>query len=272
MRPGDPGGDDALRRRSAMAYRRGMRRDRIGLQLHTVRDLLPHDLDGTLRAVAAAGYSAVELAPIPGLTPERLRGGLADAGLAVVASHEPIERLRDDPLEVARRLARLGCGRAVVPTMPAGDRATVEDVRRFARELGRLAGVLGDRGLRLGYHNHAFEFEPLGGTTGWQVLATELPPEVELEIDVYWLSVAGRDPVAEVAAAGDRVRLLHVKDRAAGPLPLDAPPGQGIMDIPSIVEAGRAAGVEWYIAELVDAADPAVAMRSAATYLRALAI
>ena len=82
--------------------------------------------------------------------------------------------------------------------MPEEDRATADDVRRFAAELGEFAGRLAGRGIRLGYHNHAFEFAPLEETTVWDVLLAELPPEVELELDVYWAAVGGRDPVAEI--------------------------------------------------------------------------
>jgi sugar phosphate isomerase/epimerase len=66
---------------------------------------------------------------------------------------------------------------------------------------------------------------------------------------VYWTAFGGRDPVIEIGAAADRVRLLHLKDRAAGDEPHDAPAGEGTLAMPAIVEAARATGVEWYIAE-----------------------
>ena len=133
--------------------------------------------------------------------------------------------------------------------MPEEDRPTADDVRRFAAELGGFAATSRTHGIRLGYHNHDFEFAPLDGTTVWDVLLTELPPEVELELDVYWAAVGGRDPVAEIRAHADRVRLLHMKDRAPGPEPRDAPAGEGILPFQAIVEAARSAGVEWYVAE-----------------------
>ena len=103
--------------------------------------------------------------------------------------------------------------------------------------------------MRLGYHNHAFEFEPLDGTTVWDVLLAELPPEIELELDVYWAAVGGRDPVAEIQANSDRVRLLHMKDMAPGAEPHDAPAGHGVLPFPEIVEAARSAGVDWFVVE-----------------------
>ena len=64
-----------------------------------------------------------------------------------------------------------------------------------------FAGNLAERGIRLGYHNHAFEFAPLERTTVWAILLAELPAEVELELDVYWAAVGGRDPLAEIVAS-----------------------------------------------------------------------
>lgn len=248
-----------------------MRIDQIALQLYTVRALAAANLPGTLRAVAAAGYRSVELAGLPEIAPAALARLLDEAGLRAVASHEGIARLREDPAAVADRLAAVGCPRVIVPWMPEEDRRAVNDVRRFAAELGALARFFADRGIRLGYHNHAFEFAPLGGTTTWDVLLAELPTEVEFELDVYWASVGGRDPVAEIRATAHRVRLLHMKDRAPGPEPRDTPAGEGILAFPQIVEAGRAAGVEWYVVEQDDAREPLADIAVAARYLESLA-
>jgi sugar phosphate isomerase/epimerase len=248
-----------------------MRLDQIALQLYTVRALAAADLAATLGAVAAAGYRSVELAGLPDTAPHELARLLTETGLAAIASHESIERLRVDPTAVADRLDVLGCDRAVVPWIPEEDRRTGDDVLRFAAEVGVLARTFGDRGIRLAYHNHDFEFAPLDGTTVWDILLAELPAEVELELDVYWASVGGRDPVTEIRANADRVRLLHMKDRLGGPEPHDAPAGQGTLAFPEIVDAGRAAGVDWYVAEQDDPHDAVADISTAARYLESLA-
>ncbi len=254
-----------------MPYRALMRHDQIALQLYTVRGLMAADLAGTLRAVAAAGYRAVELAGLPETAPGVLAELLREAGLRVVASHEGVERLRGDLAAVAHRLAEIGCPRVVVPWMPEEDRRTADDVRRFASELGGFARDLATYGIGLGYHNHAFEFAPLDGTTVWDILLAELPREVEIELDVYWATDGGRDPVAEIRATADRVRLLHMKDRAPGPDPHDVPAGSGTLPFAEIVEAGRVAGVDWYIAEQDQPVDPVVDIGSAYRFLGSLA-
>lgn len=248
-----------------------MRHDQIALQLYTVRRLLATDLPGTLASVARAGFRSVELAGLPDVAPEELARLLDEAGLAPVASHESMDVLRADPHAVADRLRVVGCPRVVVPAMPEPDRESVDSVRAFAAELGEVAARLADHGLRLGYHNHDFEFAPIGGTTAFDVLLSELPSSVELEVDVYWVSVGGGDPVAAIRAAQGRVRMLHMKDRAPGDPPRDAPAGSGVLDFPSIVEAGRNARVHWYIAEQDHPGDEIDDITTAAWYLRSLA-
>ena len=254
-----------------MPYRGAMRHDQIALQLYTVRERAADDLAGTLKAVSAAGYRAVELAGLPDTPPGELARLLDEAGLRVVASHERIERLRDDVTAVADRLEAVGCPRVVVPWMPEEDRRTADDVSRFAAELGTFAAALAERGMRLGYHNHAFEFEPLDGTTVWDLLIAELPPEVELELDVYWAAVGGRDPVTAIQAIPDRIRLLHMKDMAAGAEPHDAPAGHGILPFADIVEAARSAGVDWYVVEQDEPDDALDDIARAFRYLAGLA-
>jgi sugar phosphate isomerase/epimerase len=255
-----------------MTYRGAMRRDQIALQLYTVRRLASVDLAGTLRAVGAAGYRAVELAGLPEIDAAELGRLLQETGLRPIASHETIERLRADADAVALRLAALGCPRLIVPWIPEADRRTPADVRRFAAELGEYETLFAASAIRVGYHNHAFEFEPLDGTTVWDILVADLPAAVEIEFDVYWAAVGGRDPVAEIRATAQRVRLLHMKDRAPGPEPRDAPAGEGDLPFPEIVEAARAAGVEWYIVEQDEPREPLEDIASARRYLDSLAV
>ena len=248
-----------------------MRPDQIALQLYTVRDLASVDLAGTLRAVAAAGYRAVELAGLPETPPGELARLLDASGLRVVAAHESVDRLRNDAGAVAGRLAEVECELVIVPWLPEEDRRTADDVRRFAAELGAFARRFEEHGIRLGYHNHAFEFAPLDATSVWDVLLAELPPEVEIELDLYWAAVAGRDPVAEIRATAGRVRLLHMKDLAPGLEPHDAPAGEGTLPFRDIVQAARAAGVEWYIVEQDEPREVLGDITRALRYLESLA-
>lgn len=245
--------------------------DQIALQLYTVRRPLARDLAGTLRRVADAGYGSVEIAGVPERDRDALPALLADAGLEAIASHEGLDRLRTGVGPVADWLEALDCPRVIVPSLPDAEQRTVDGLRRLIDELNGYAADLGERGIRLGYHNHAAEFGPLEGTTAWDVLLADLAPEIEMELDVYWASVGGRDPVAEIRRAADRVRLLHMKDRRAGAPPHDAPAGAGTLDLAAIVQAGDAAGVVWYIAEQDEPGDEIADITASLRHLRTLA-
>src|SRR5258706_2840086 len=117
-----------------MAYRHRMRNDQIALQLYTLRRLAAVDLPGTLQAVAAAGFRAVELAGLPETGPGELARLLHGAGLRVVAAHESIEGLRADASGVADRLAEVGCSRAIVAWMTESDRPTPRERRRISAD------------------------------------------------------------------------------------------------------------------------------------------
>jgi sugar phosphate isomerase/epimerase len=254
-----------------MAYRREVRTDQIALQLYTVRRPLAADPVATLAAVADAGFRFVEIAGVPTSLRAAFPGQLEAAGLSAVAAHVGLDELRGDASAVGAWLASLGCPRLVVPSLPDDERATIDGLRRVVAECNRHAARLAGDGIRVAYHNHSSEFEPLDGTTAWDVLLAELDPSVDLEIDVYWASVGGRDPAVLIEEARPRVRLLHLKDRQPGEAPRDAPAGKGILDLAAVVRAADAVGVEWYIAEQDEPADPLADIATARRHLVGLA-
>jgi sugar phosphate isomerase/epimerase len=248
-----------------------MRPDQIAIQLYTVRAETARDLPGTLRKVSAAGYRAVELAGLPPIEPEALRDLLATEQLRPIASHESLESLRRDPDAILDRLTIVGCPLVIVPWMPEAERTTAAGVRRLAAELGEIGRACAGRGIRIGYHNHAFEFAPLDGTTVWDVLLDTLPLDVELEIDVYWAAIGGRDPVDVIRAAGERVGLLHMKDVAPGSERGDVTPGDGILPWREVIAAGTAVDVAWYVVEEDNPKDAFAEISRGLDYLRGLA-
>jgi sugar phosphate isomerase/epimerase len=248
-----------------------MRPDQIAVQLYTLRAETARDLPGTLRKVSAAGYRAVELAGLPPIEPEALRDLLAAEQLRPIASHESLESLRTGLHAVLDRMTVVGCTLVIVPWLPDAERTAPTDVRRLAGELGEIARTCAGRGIRLGYHNHAFEFAPLDGTTVWDVLLDALPLEIELEVDVYWATIGGRDPVEVIRDAGERVRLLHMKDMSPRPERGDVTPGDGTLPWREIVAAGTRLNVEWYVVEEDNPKDAVAEITRGLDYLRGLA-
>ena len=226
-----------------------MKRERIALQLYTVRDRTAQDMLGTLRQLAEMGYGAVEFAGFGGVGTRELRAALEEHGLQVASSHVSFGAWTLDPERVFSELRTLGCSHAVVPMMPPEHRGDEKAVARFAEALNRLGQACEAEGLWFSYHNHDFEFSPLGTTTAWEVLVRETDPHlVGLELDVFWARYAGVDPESLLRSLASRIALLHLKDMAPDGRS-DAPVGEGTMPWRRLIDAGDAARVEWYIVE-----------------------
>jgi sugar phosphate isomerase/epimerase len=244
---------------------------RLGLQLYTVRSLMERDVAGTLEAVAAAGYSEVETAGLFDLSPTAFRALLDRHGLLSPAAHIAIDALREDADAAFDAAATLGQQWVVVPWLTEDER-TVEGFRRVAGELNGFGGLARDRGLRIAYHNHDFEFAELGGARGFDILMAETDPDlVDLELDLYWASYAGQDPVALFERYPGRFPLWHVKDMTErdGERTMTSV-GRGVIDFARIYRHADGAGLRHAFVEQDNPADPLASIRASSEYLRRL--
>jgi sugar phosphate isomerase/epimerase len=240
-------------------------RDHISIQLFTLRDQLAIDLDGTLQALAEIGYTRVEHAGFVGRTVTEFKAALDAAGLWASSGHVLIPQ-PFDPAAWRASLAdanTLGSEFIVNPffgiDFATGQVTRTEAAwRAFARDLNRAGRMARDAGLKLGYHNHNWEFFPLTDNpsrTAYDVLTEATDPDlVHLEMDLFWVTRGARDPVDLIRANRGRVLQFHVKDlNQAGSF---ADPGQGLIDFARIFRHSREAGVVEYIVERDDAGSP----------------
>ena len=188
----------------------------LGIQLYSVRDDIgPDALPGTLARLAALGFTHAEPYDILSDT-EGLNAALDAAGLQADTAHSKITELdRDRVLDAAERL---GIGTVIVPFVPPASIADRDGVLALADAINAVVPVAADRGIRIGYHNHDFEFaQKIGGRTAYDLLVDALDPAVVLEVDTYWAAFGGEDVLALLARLGDRVRFLHVKEDGTNP-------------------------------------------------------
>jgi sugar phosphate isomerase/epimerase len=220
----------------------------IAIQLYTVRDALAEDFAGVVRRIADMGYAGVEPAVDDlGATPKEAGQLFKDLGLAVPSAHTPLP-LGEHKDEVLDTMAALGC-KCIVSGKGPDDFVTIDQIRRTCDVFNEASAVAAEAGLTFGVHNHWWEFQQVDGRYVYQVMLEHLHPDVFIELDTYWVKTAGPDPAEVVRTMGARVPLLHIKD---GPAVRDMPHvavGDGVMDFPSIVEAG-AGTTEWMIVEL----------------------
>ncbi len=249
-----------------------MRREQISLQLYTVRGETARDMPATLRRISEIGYPAVEFAGYGGLTPRDLKTTLDDLGLQASGIHVPLDSFETDLGGVLADMHALGCAHAVLPSAPPERRRDEASVARLAEDLNRWGELCRDEGVTLSYHNHDFEFAPLGLSTMWDVLVRETDPKlVRLELDLYWIKYGGADPETLMQDVGERVSLVHLKDMAPDDKRSDLPVGEGTLPWDRLLEAADAAEVEWYIAEQDNPRDALEDVSISLQYLRELA-
>jgi sugar phosphate isomerase/epimerase len=227
----------------------------IAVQLYTLRSLLsdPAQLAGVLGRLREIGYRTVEVAGLGPRTIDRFGEELARAGLDACALHAGFERLTGDFEAVVEECTRWRCEYVVVPSIPDSYRSG-DGYRRFAAEASALALPLRERGLRLAYHNHAFELERHDGQTGLETILTAAGPEgLDAELDTYWLQFGGAHPASWIRRFKGRVPLVHLKDMAIRQGdPVDAEIGEGNLDWVEILRACRDAGTRWLVVEQDD--------------------
>jgi sugar phosphate isomerase/epimerase len=242
----------------------------IGLQLYSVRQDLAQDFTGTIRRVAAMGYTGVETAGFPeGVTPREAKNLFDDLGLTVTSSHADMP-LGDGQEEVLESLAAIGCPHLVSPWMDPENYTSVEKMKKLAETFNQVYTVAKNAGMKFSIHNHWFEFALVDGEPALYTLQKYLDPGINFQLDTYWIKVAGQDPAQVVTRMGWRAPLLHIKDGPATHEGDMTAVGDGVVDVPAIVHAGRP-HTKWLIVELDRCAtDMLTAVEKSYRYLTAL--
>lgn len=279
-------------------------RERIGLQLFTVRDLTATDYPGTLGRVAQLGYRVVQTTGRYGdFTPQQIRGWLDAAKLVSPATHVS-PRVGDDFERTLEGYRLIGHEYTTVSFGPAGPRrqpaaagttrptqtqprtTTLDAVRRTADQLNAAGAITKQHGIKVIVHNHTEEFEPLSDSSQrpWDVLLAETDPSlVAMELDIGWSSVAGQNTLELFRQSPGRFEVWHVKDianlssfdastsmqvrrRTAKIVPL----GDGEIDYGPIFAAAQLAGMKHFFVEQDTAPASGDSLREAGTSYRHL--
>lgn len=253
----------------------------VGVQLYTVRRVLPKKPLETLRAIEQIGYREVEC------TAEHLDAiwpSLKQTSLKAVSVHLDEQLFIHQPEKLPAALddaAKHGFEYVVCPWIEPRDRGGVEMIRKLGATLNSGGELARKAGMRLCYHNHAFEYQPTPDGRLLDVLMKTTDPNlVSLELDVMWARVAGADPVSVLQQYGDRIPLVHLKNVAQGvaqrfnemiPAAAFHDLSNGAVDIPAVVRAAKQAGVKHYFVEQDETpGDPLDSLRRSFQYLEGL--
>lgn len=250
----------------------------LGIQLWTVRDQMAAHPEATLERLASMGFTHVELfgydGNLFGLKPLEFWWILKNTGLKAISSHHNTGRiaggagtLKTDWNRTVDELASIGVQYAVCAWLDPQERSE-EHYRELPDLLEKSSEIARKSGLRFGYHNHDFEFEPMADGLKYDfLLRNTAPANVFMELDLYWLTKTGQDPLQYFDQYPGRFPLWHVKDlTASGEF---AALGEGTIDFRKIFASRKKAGLEhWFVEQDESQADIFDSLTLSRNYVR----
>jgi sugar phosphate isomerase/epimerase len=231
-------------------------KDEVGLQIYTLRDTIFKDPKGVLKQVADFGYKKLETfaykdSSIFGMPFADFGKYIKDLGMKVTSGHYGIDQAKSDAWEKAVTDAKsIGQDYLVVPYLVEGDRKTIDDYKKVCAILNKAGEVAKKNGMKFGYHNHAFEFETLEGQIPYDLMLKELDPKlVDMEMDIFWVVNAGRDPLQYFEKHPGRFTQWHVKDMDKTDKMRNANVGTGTIDWKKIFANAKKSGMKHFYIE-----------------------
>jgi len=239
----------------------------IGLQLYTIRDAMGKDVPGSLKKVSDIGFKYLELADYKegkfyGYLPEEFKKMVNDLGMEILSSHagvNPKGITADEARKMAEDHAKLGAKYCMQPWVNVEDRKTVAGYQKMVADWNMVGKVMKEHGVQFGYHNHNFEFDTIEGKVPYfDIFMKEMDKDVmTMEIDLFWTTKAGQNPVEIFNKYPGRFQLFHMKDMLTKQAPLFttdgvsdfAPVGSGLIDFKTILASKKIAGMKYMFVE-----------------------
>lgn len=224
--------------------------ERIGIQLYTLRDDMQRDFEGTLKNVAGIGYKQVEFAGYFNHSPAEVRAILDRLHLDAPSAHIGTPAvLTNDFQKVIDAAKIIGHKYLIIAYIEDKDR-TLDNFRKFADMFNTAGETARKSDLKLGYHNHDFEFKPMDGIVPYDLLLQRTDPKlVAMEMDLYWVTKGGRDPIEYFNKYPGRFQAVHVKDMSPAADQHMVDVGQGKIDFARIFAQRKKAGTKYFFVE-----------------------
>lgn len=249
----------------------------IGLQLYTLRNEIKNDVSPVIAKVAEIGYTSVEVfdyadgrffahpsGGFKGISPEAFSDIIKKNNLKTPSGHYTMSDylLKGDIDQMKKTVADaaiMGHDFFVIPYLTDTMRTNLDDYKKLADKLNKAAVEAKSAGMKLAYHNHNFEFKVWGGgKTGFDIFVKETDPSlVSFEMDIYWVTRAGLDPIKLIKENPGRIKLWHIKDMAAKKEPtfdtngdqLFTEVGTGVINYKEIFKYKKESGMEYFFVE-----------------------
>ena len=284
----------------------------VGLQLFSVPKMLEADFAGGMETLSKMGYKEIEMyGPFPftvdsvkagwkaitpmlgfegsgyfGHKPQEVRAILNEFDIKATASHLDLETLQTRMGQVGDAADVLGFDYVGIAAIPEEKRKTPDDYKKMAETFNTIGEEAKKVGLKFAYHNHGYGLKEVDGKIPLQTIIEETDPGlVHLEMDIFWTTAGGANPIDYLEAYPKRYRLMHLKDMkeikhfsgdGGSPqewmelFPLMTTVGSGTLDIKSIVAAAKKSGVKHFYVEQDMVANPEIALKASLDYLNSL--
>lgn len=285
---------------------------RIGIQLWSLPKLLSEDFEGTLQLLSQMGYREVELygpytfsassaqerwktlTPVLGFggsgyfgySAQEVKQMLKDNNLKSTSAHTDLDTLQMHMGKLGEAGNALGFEYVVLPAIPDDKRQSLDDYKRIAEAFNKIGAEAKQNGLKFAYHNHGYGLQEVDGTVPLDLILDGTDPDlVFLELDIYWTTAGGADPIKYLQQYKNRYHLMHIKDmkekvQFSGDggdssqwielFPYITTAGNGIFDLAEIIETGKKCGVKHFYVEHDMAPDPKVDLKSSFSHLNGL--
>jgi len=246
-----------------------------GIQLYTLRDIIEQKgIETVIKSIAELGYNKVETfgyggGQIFGMIPSAFKTLCSDHNISISSGHyltgrhdESMKGTLVNGWEQAIEDARaMDQEHMAIAWLHPTERETLDQYKKLADMLNKAGEKCHLVGIRLAYHNHAFEFDALEFENFSDVIPYHLLLDktddvlVKMEMDLYWVVKAGYEPVSYFENYPGRFPLWHVKDmdKETGEF---TEVGNGVIDFNSIFKARETAGLEHYFVEQDTSEDP----------------
>jgi len=237
----------------------------VGLQLYTIRDAMAADVPGSLKKVSDLGYRFVELADYNngkfyGYTPSEFKKMVEDLGMKANSSHTQVEAAGitlDNAKKMADDHAELGVEYCIQPWVEEVDR-NIDTYKKMIGDWNEVGRIMKNAGIQFGYHNHNFEFAEVNGVIPYyDIFMPEMDADlITMELDLFWATKAGQDPVKMFKKYPGRFQLVHLKDMSHKEPPFYdvikddiCAVGEGVINFKRILKAGDVAGLKYMFVE-----------------------
>ena len=254
----------------------------LGLQLYSLRKTIGDDVIGTINKVAGVGFKEVETYGYSpengfwGMSVSEFKALLSKNGLTSPSGHYGADKYlskdgtMSDFQDVIDAAKELGQEYVIIPYIGDTLRTSIDDYNRIADKLNEAGRKCKEAGLKLAYHNHAFEFEDFSGKNGYEVLLENTDKDlVFFEMDLYWVVRAEKDPVSLFQKYPGRFPLWHVKDMDKTNMELNTEIGSGSIDFKEIFDKAKKAGAKHFILEQENfSMDPYKSLEQSYSYMK----